>query len=215
MIQFLFQGKTTLPRTIITFMALVDSIVPNTPGLTNKKAATNAVGALDLHIDEYQISILNHYVALKIIFKNYNIYLANATAAMLNRAAGQLISRGENTKPVNPVVVSEKGAFAALEATDRCRALTLLEGLQADLANLPIPFRNNPGMVLAMVSILTMLTTSGYYSEWPAYGTTCLKLPEKESKIGQTPAGWKQVEYSGPSKGYHALRGQLVDKFTE
>lgn len=213
MIKFLFQGKSTLPRTKTTFLALVDSIVPNTPGL-GKNAATNAVGAADLHTDEYQISILDHYVGLKIIFKSYNIYLANATAEMLNRAAGQLIARGENTKPVNPVAVAEKGAFAALEATDRCRTLSLLEQLQADLAGLPVPFRNSPGMVLAMISIITMLTTSGYYSEWPAYGTTCLKLPEKKSKIGQPPAGWKQVKYPGPSKGYHALRGHLI-KFTE
>lgn len=214
MIQFLFQGKNTLSQTRTTMKALVDSIVPNTPGLAEKQAAVQTAGAMDLYTDEFQIFTLDHYISLKIIFKNYNIYLANATAKMLDAAAAQLISRRENATPVNPVDVSEKGAFAALEAADRCRALVLLEQLLADLSVLPVPFRNNPVMVLGMVSILTMLTTGGYYSEWHAYGTTRL-IPPQQRKTEQFPTSWKQIGYPGPSKGYHAYRGQIVQKFSE
>lgn len=214
MIQFLFQGNNTLLPTKATFKALVDSIVPPTEDLAEHQASFYSIGAVASHTDEYQISTLNHYVSLKIILRNFNIYLANATAQMLNAAAGQLISTKKNAKPINNAIASEEGIFAALEPTDRCRAISLLEHLQVDLANLPVPFRNNPGIVLAMISIMTMLTTTGYYSEWSGYGSTRLKPPDKR-KIEHFPTGWQQVGYPGPSKGYHALRGYLVAKFTE
>lgn len=195
-----FQNKYALPQTKATFRAWVDAIVPKT--------------ALDLHSDEYQIWALDHLLSLKIVIKNFNIYLANATAEMLNVAARQLIYTGGNKKPINPEKVPKEGTFAALEPNDRFRAVTLLEQLQVDLASLPIPFRNNPGFIHAITAVLTLLTTIGYYSEWSGYGSTRLKTPEKR-KIEHFPTGWKQVGYPGPSMGYHALRGYLIDEFTE
>jgi hypothetical protein len=209
MLQFLFQGKNTLPQTKTAFKALTGSIIPNTYELTEKQAPLYAIGALDLHTSEYLICTLDHYVSLKLILKNFNIYLANATAEMLNIAARQLISTGGNEKPINPAVPTEQGIFAALEATDRCRTIILLEQLKVDLTSLPVPFRHNPGIVLAMVSIITVLATAGYYSEWSGYGSTRLAPPGKR-KIEHLPTGWKQIGYPGPSKGYHALRGYLI-----
>lgn len=48
-------------------------------------------------------------------------------------------------------------------------------------------------------------TMFGYYSEWSGYGTTRL-APPNERKFEYAPISWKQVEYPGPSLGYHALR---------
>lgn len=213
-IQFLIQENHTLPQTKAVFEALADSIVPQGHDRIEGQAAIDTIGTLDLHPDQYQVYILNHYLSLKLILIHVHFGLANVTAKMLNEAARQLISAGRNENPVNPAIAAEKGIFAALHATDRCRAITLLEQLQADLANLPVPFRNNPGSVRAMISVITMLATNGYYSEWPGYGSTRLQSPEKR-KIEQFPAGWKQVGYPGPSKGHHAFRGYLVDNFTE
>lgn len=204
------QNKNTLPQTEAVFRALVDAVIPKTPELAEKHGSIQSLGALDLHTDEYLIWVLDHQMSLSMVIKNVNIYLANATADMLNIAAGQLIDTGGNKKPINPDADPDSGMFAALEPADRFRAITLLEQLQVDLASLPVPFHNNPGFVLAVIKVLTLLVIKGYYLEWSGYGSTRLETPEKR-KIEEFPTGWQQVGYPGPSLGYHVFRGNLVD----
>lgn len=214
LIHFLIQGKNVLPQSISVFEALVDAIIPGTGGASGTQASVNENGALSLHTDQFQIYILNHFVTFNLVFINVQIYLVNIIAALLNEAARQLIAQGKNEKPANPAIALEKGIFAALHPKDRFRVIRLLERLEVNLANLPIPLRNNPGVVLAAVSTLTMLVTSGYYSEWPGYGSSRFETPE-ERKMEQFPTSWKQVGYPGPSLGYHAFRGYLTDNLTE
>lgn len=206
-----FQSKNILPQTRAAFEALLDAVVPNTPELAERQGSVQSSGAVDLNIDEYQIWTLDHYLSLIIVAANLNVYLANATAEMLNIAARQLIDSEDNKKPVNTAFLFEEGAFAALEPSDRFRAITLLEQLKVDLAGLPVPFHNNPGFVLGIVGIISILATKGYYSEWSGYGSTRLETPENR-RIEHFPTGWKQVGYPGPSKGYHALRGYITEK---
>lgn len=201
-----FQSRNSLPQTKAAFKELVDAIIPNTPDLAEKQGSIQLFGALDLHTDEYQVWSLNHYLSLVIVIKGFDIYLANATAEMLDIAARKLINTEENEKSVNSAVLPEEGAFAALEPSDRFRAITLLQQLNIDLATLPIPFHNNPGFALTVTGVITLLTVFGYYSEWSGYGSTRLESPENR-KIEHFPTSWKQVGYPGPSKGYHALRG--------
>jgi len=208
------RSKNILPQTQAAFKALVDAIVPRTPEFAEKQGSIQSFGALDLHTDEYIIWSLEHHLSLIIVIKDVHIHLANATAEMLNIAARQLIYSGGNKKPVNTDIDANEDTFAALEPSDRFRAIFLLEQLQVDLATLPIPFRNNKGFVLALTSVLTLLTTTGYYTEWSGYGSTRLETPEKRI-IEHFPISWRQVGYPGPSKGYHAFRGYLFDKFTE
>lgn len=200
----LFLNSNIPSCTKTAFSALVDSII-----LQREKSAGHQgflqPDAVDMHIDEYLLYTLNHYAALRIMLTNFNIYLVNATAEMLNTAARQLIAPKKNTAVK---------IFAALDPVDRCRALALLEQRQIDPAKLPLPFRNNPGMAANMASMLIMLTASGYYSEWSGYGSTRLEPPEQRI-IEHFPPGWQQVGYPGPSRGYRALRGYLIDKFTE
>lgn len=209
-----YQSKYPLPQTKAAFKALTDAIVPNTPELSGKHGTIQSFGALDLHTDEYQIWTLDHFISLLIVITNFNIYLANASAEMLNIAAGQLIHTKGNKEPVNPAILPEEGSFAALAPNDRFRAITLLEQLKVDLSILPVPFRNNPDFILSITGVITMLCMSGYYSEWSGYGSTRMETPEKR-KLEHFPAGWKQVGYPGPSKGYHAFRGYLIEKFSE
>ena len=209
-----YQSKRPLPNTIETFKALVDAVVPRTPALSEELESIHSFGALDLHADEYQMWSLNHYLSLNIVIVDFNIYLANTTAKVLDIAARQLIYMEGNKEPINSTITVDECAFSALAQSDRFRAITLLEQLNVDLASLPIPFRNNSGVVLPVIGAVIMLTTIGYYSEWSGYGSTCMETPEKR-RLESFPIGWKQIGYPGPSKGYHALRGYLVEKFTD
>lgn len=210
-----FQGnKYTLPQTQAVFKALVDAIVPVTPELTEKQGSIQSCGALDSHTDEYQIWSLDHFLSLIIILKSFNIHLADAAAEMLNIGAKQLLHMGGNKIPVNSAILPEKGAFAALAPSDRFRAITLLEQKEDDLAILPLPFHNYQGFVFTVIVSITFLAIIGYYTEWSGYGSTRMETPEKR-QLEHFPTGWKQVGYPGPSKGYHALKGYLIEKFTE
>ena len=208
LLQFLIQGRKILPQTTAVFKALSESITP----LSRNSVSSRSEG--DRYLYEYYIYILDHYVSLKVFFKPATFGLANATANMLNIAAKQLIDSGENEQPADPAIAYEYGMFAALQAKDRCRVISLLEHLQVDLSGLPVPFYKNPGTVVAVVSILTMLGSAGYYSEWTGYGTT-RSGPPAARILAQYPASWQQVDYPGPAMGHHVLRGYIIDKFTE
>ncbi len=194
-INFKRNKELSLSQTQATLNAFVDAIISR----DSEK---------DIYSEDYLISMLDHLLSVAIVKKNIHIPMANITAEMLNIAAKELIDREENERPINPYIVQEKGVFAALDPSDRFRTISLLEELRVDLSNLPIPFWKNSGIVLAIISVLTLLTTFGYYSEWSAYDSTRLDLPD-ERILEEFPTSWEEVGYPGPSKGYHALRGYL------
>ena len=133
---------------------------------------------------------------------------------MLNIAARKLIDSEGNKELVNFTILLGEGAFAALSSNDRFRAITLLEQNKVDITLLPIPFYNNPGFILSLTGGIAMFATIGYYTEWSGYGSSRMDTPEKR-KLEHFPVGWNQVGYPGPSKGYHAFRGYLEEKYTE
>lgn len=208
------QSKYPLPRTKITFKALVDATIPKTPKLAENQGSIQLFGALDCNTHGYEIWLLNHFISLHTPISNFNIYLANATAKMLDVAAKQLITSKENKNSIEQKLFANKYIFASLAPDDRFRAITLLEELKVNPAHLPIPFYNNPGTIIAVTGAIIMFVTIGYYTEWSAYGSTSMETPNKR-KIEHFPIGWEQVGYPGPSKGYHAFRGYLLEKFTE
>jgi hypothetical protein len=209
-----FQIMDTLPQTEEAFKALVDAIIPVTPELAEKHGAIYSSGGLDLHVDEYQIWSLDHYLSLYVILANYNANLSNVTAEVLNLAARQLIDQGENKMPINPEIDPEAGTFAALDPVDRFRAITLLEQLKVDVGSFPLPYSIYPSFIPNSSASLALLAILGYYTEWSGYGSTRLATPEKR-QLEHFPIGWKQAGYPGPSKGYRVLRGYLIEKFTE
>jgi hypothetical protein len=182
------QNNDSLQYTDEIFKAFVDAIIPRTPGLAEEFGKIQYFGALDLYTDEYLILSLN----------NYYIPIAKPTAEMLEIAAEQLIS-------TEGAELMEFSIYGALAPMDRLRVIASLEHFVVNIADLPIPFQNNPGYILYITSALNRYTMMGYYSEWSGYGTTRLKTPNQR-KLEYFPLSWEQVGYPGPSQGYRALR---------
>ncbi|TCK88021.1 hypothetical protein EDC19_2668 [Natranaerovirga hydrolytica] len=187
-----------------TFKALADAIVPWTPTLGKIFGVIQSYGAQALYTDEYTIYSLNYF----------EIPLALPTAQMLDVAASELMNLSQNKQYQNDRIYPMEGSFAFLLPKDRFRAITLLEDLNINLTQLPMPYKNNPGLVLSMTSALNRFVTMGYYSEWWAYGTTRLDSPNKR-QLEAFPISWEQVDYPGPSYGYKVFRGYLINEFTD
>ena len=194
--------KDSLRRTQETFQAYVDAVIPRTPGLAEEFGRIQFFGALNLHTDEYVTLSLNYYY----------IPMAEPTAEMLDVAAERLVIMDGNKSLVNFSRFMGGSAFAAIDHSDRFRAITLLEQLNIYLADLPIPFQGNSELILYTTSSLNRFTMMGYYSEWSGYGSTRLETPNQR-KLEHHPLSWKQIGYPGPSLGYRVLRkGDLYER---
>ncbi|XEC96284.1 hypothetical protein AB6A23_07005 [Paenibacillus tarimensis] len=194
------------PVTVATFRALVEAIVPQSPAYA-AYGAEYAAGAVELHVHEYMIWELDHWLSLHSGLSLTVFPLAAPTAAMLNAGAEQLIASGQAQGPLNYAV--QGGAFASLSPFDRIRTLAMLENLQVDLGLLPPPYRDDGGFLVFMIDFLNRGTMFGNYSEWSAYGTTRLATPVAR-RLEYFPISWKQVGYPGVSMGYRALRGFML-----
>lgn len=203
------QSKYSLPNTKSTFKAYIEAIMPMTTETLEKQESNMTCGAVNSHIDEYEIWSLNHLLSLNIIITNFSIHLANATAKMLEIAAEQLIYQQENKDVINSEMSRSEGKFACLSPNDRFKAITLLEQNKVDITKLPVPFHNNHGFVLVVLGEMAMLSTLSYYNEWSGFASSRMETPEKR-KLEFFPVSWKQVGYPGPSNGYHDFRGYPV-----
>ncbi len=175
------------------YKAFVNVIIPQTPELAEEFGRIQYYGALDLYTDEYLMLSLNQYY----------IPVAVPMALTLEAAAQQLIlTEGDRT---NLSDRSSSNIFGTLTPLEQLQALSLLNQLMINIADLPEPFQNNPGFILYITSQLNMLTTMGYYSEWSGYGSTRLESPNQR-RLEMFPISWEQVGYPGPSLGYRALR---------
>lgn len=190
------------PHTRTTLMAFVDAVIPST------------LGALDLRMDDYLIWSLDHLTSIQGEWGLQSIPLSAPTAVILDIAANELI-RSDGTIHSSHLFNSpDGGPFAALSPDDRFAAINLLENFQVDLQTLPLPYRNNIGLVKFIISNLHQMVMMGYYSEWFAFGATRFNPPENRHLRNQY-ITWHFVNYPGPSVGYRAHRGFLVDKFSE
>jgi hypothetical protein len=198
-------------HTLATFQALVDSIIPHTPNPSATFGDVQVLGALNLSVYEYIIWDLDYSLPIPIEqqMNLINKTLSKSTAQLLDAAATQLIKTGKAKCPLNVWAFPGGGPFAALSRNDRLRAITLLEQLEMDLSSLDVPYQNNPGLIRNLIDAIHQLTLFGFYSEWPAYGTTKLFLPDYR-QIEYFPIGWFQSNYPGPAFGYRDFRGFLV-----
>lgn len=172
--------------------------------------STNQFGhsAIDFKIHEYVINGLNKNISIQNQLHHRVVPLAHPTAIMLDAAATQLV----NAHQVHPFAHSPfpgGGMFSYLSRKDRIRTLSSLENLHIDLNVLPSPFKNNAGMVKFVTDALNRFSMFGYYSEWPAYGTTRLNPPDYRT-LEFFPPGWQQAGYPGVSLGYRDFRGFLL-----
>ncbi|PLS03689.1 hypothetical protein [Neobacillus cucumis] len=201
----------TDPFTKTVFEAFVEALIPTTLPFAQKLCHAQYVGASDLLIHEYIIWTLDHSISL---IKNTNYSLSRQTAELLELAAHQLVLNSRNTQTHTFYKIPNNILFSALTPKDRLRSVTLLEQLTINPASLPYPFNQNPRFVLPVIDVINRLAMFGFYSEWSGYGTTRLNPPNNRH-VESFPVSWIQVKYPGPSKGYHAWRGYLVDRFIE
>ncbi|MFC4101599.1 hypothetical protein [Paenibacillus xanthanilyticus] len=131
--------------------------------------------------------------------------LSFSTAKLLDIGASALIERGLATHPIQRGRYPGGGWFASLSRIDRLRAITILNQVAVPMESLPIPYRDNPGLVQTIMDSLHQLTMFGYDSEWMGCGTTRL-LPPNEQRVEYVPPSWCQTGYPGPAFGYRALR---------
>jgi hypothetical protein len=195
-------GTSSMANTRSAFMAFPDAIIPST------------FGALDLRLDDYLIWTLDHIVSIHGEWGIKSFPLSFQTARILDIAAMQLMVSGNIKAYPDYSANPDGGPFAALSPDDRFEAIRLLENLHVDLEVLPSPYRNNGGLVKNIVTALHQTVLFGYYSEWFALGSTRLAYPENHNLERQRFL-WDTLNYPGPSFGYRAVRGFLVDKFSE
>ncbi|WP_160725179.1 hypothetical protein [Bacillus sp. USDA818B3_A] len=193
------------------FKAFATAIIPNTPQHDLKLGTIQYFGASDLLIHEYIIWTLDHSISL---INNTNYSLSRQTAELLEISAHQLVLNSGNLQPLNLYKIPNEGIFSSLSPEDRLRSVTLLEHLAVKPADIPYPFNQNPRFILPVIDLLNRLVMFGFYSEWSGYGRTRLYPPNYRELEG-FPISWIQVKYPGPSKGYHAFRGYLVDQCIE
>lgn len=206
-------GKRTINRYIqANFQALVQAIIPPHFRYIYSIGTVQVAGALELHVYEYVIWILEHSIALpekaqlNLIGRRS---MSKATAELLDAGAAQLIQTGQILYPHNVNAFPGGGPFSSLSQIDRLRAITLIERLEINLETLSNPYKNNPELVRIMMDALNELPMFGQYSEWTAYGTTRLFPPEYR-RVEYFPPGWFQTQYPGPSFGYRDFRGFLA-----
>jgi hypothetical protein len=200
-------AATVDPLTFVTFRALVEAIIPNTPALA-VFGAEQATGAVDLHVHEYMIWELDHNLALFLGTHLTIVPLSASTAGLLNSGAVQFIASGQAQHAPNHLAWGSS-PFSALAPTDRIRVLAMLEELRVDLGLLPPPYKDDGGLITFIIDFLNRGTMFGFYSEWPAYGSTRLMTPTQR-RLEYFPIGWRQTGYPGVSLGYRALGGYLL-----
>ena len=133
----------------------------------------------------YLYGIVQYYGALDshideyliINMESQDVSFAEATVAMLD-----LVYKGE-------------GIFGGTE---------FLNSL-ATMDSMPVPYKDNPAMIISSINSLVSSTMMGYYSEWSGYGATRLATPN-ERIFEYAPISWGQIDYPGPSLGHRALR---------
>jgi len=161
-----------------------------------------------MSVHEYLIYALNHRVSIQQQLHNTIVPLAYPTAVMLDSAATQLIN-AQKAQVSSQTPFPGGGMFSRLSRKDRVRTLSALENLEIDLYLLPSPFQNNAGLVKYVTDALNRLSMFGYFSEWPAYGSTRLNQPEHR-RLEFFPLSWNQIGYPGVSLGFRDFRGFLL-----
>lgn len=212
-------------HTRITFRALIDAVIPETPELAEEFGSQHEPGGLAVDLDEFVIEYVDNLFqfGLPHVGSRGNLPIAAPTAKLLDIAALKLISRDRNeSEPevsrvrefAGPVegsfiaVAGVAGAFSMLSRKDRLRAISLIDEFDLEVA----PFRGleleiDGGLVGQLVIGFTELL---YYSEGTGYEDFFQSPSERlHSDDPATVPGWHQTGYPGVANGYAALRGYI------
>ena len=201
------------PHTGATYRAVVDVVVPRTPGLCEELGTEHGTGGLDVDIDELLPRFIDEFVAPEAAVPGIDLEAANvpgttteetvplseAVAGALEAAGDALVASGDNEDDPEPGRFGPAGgAFAALSRRDRRAAMSQLE--------------NGDGRFV--VALVTAFPAILYYSEAAGYEDALGPPSELDLDESDLP-GWEQTGYPGPADGYAALRGYEVQQFRE
>jgi hypothetical protein len=212
-------------HTVVTFRAIVDAVVPETPELDPELGPEHVPGGLAVELDEFAVTYVDDgfQLGLPYVGPRGNIPLADPIAGILDLAALRLVDRGANTgeldddRPVSLLTPGEAspravrkaaGPFSKLSRRDRLRAIGLLDELELEISQFEDElFEFDGGLVGQLVVGFTEMI---YYSEWQGYDEFTQppsdRVHPNDSAAVQS---WRQTGYPGFSDGYAALRGYL------
>lgn len=196
------------PHTQETVTALVEAIIPETPELAEERGEAYRPGAVTVGLDEFFVTFLNELVAVGVPGFGHvdNARLSEGLAAALDAAAAELLARGRNEHPPTSEAGVAGGPFARLSQRDRMRAISLFEEKEGDTGDLPGPFLEADGGLLAQLT--NGFAPLVYYSDWAGYDEYMAPRSEREFDPDDIVA-WEQAGYPGIEDGYAALRGYL------
>jgi hypothetical protein len=209
----------------VTFRAVADAVVPETPALADELGPEHGPGALATGLETFLVTFTDDLFqfGFPYVGTRGNLPLALPVAEVLDTAANALLVRGGNeSEPdvaravdlldatdASPERIAEvAGPFATLSRQDRLRALALLDEFEVRVA----PFGHglfefDAGLVGQLVIGFAEMI---YYSEWEGYDD--FGRPPSERSHPNDPASvqsWRQTGYPGSADGYAALRGYL------
>lgn len=223
LINVIFGSRAAVdPHTRITFRAIVDAVLPETPELETTLGPDHVAGGLTIGLEDFVISYIDNGFQLGFPYfgPRGNIPLADPVAQVLDAAALTILDRNENT--VSPsddhafelldsdesIQSNSIGPFARLSRSDRLRAIAILDEFEIEVS--PIDdelFEFDAGLIGQLVVGFTEMI---YYSEWVGYDD--FNVPPSFRVHSNDPTqiqGWRQTGYPGVSNGYVALRGYL------
>jgi hypothetical protein len=210
------------PHTRVTFRAVVDAVVPETPALAADVGPEHVPGGLAVGLDDFVITYVDDGFQLGVphLGPRGNVPLADPVAQTLDSAALTLLDRGENVAapsddrayelltPDETVRKRAIGPFARLSRRDRLRAIAILDEFEIELSPTDGDlFEVDAGLVGQLVVGFTEMI---YYSEWEGYDE--FDQPPSQRVHPNDPAAvqsWRQTGYPGFADGYAALRGYL------
>jgi hypothetical protein len=212
-------------HTLVTYRAVVDAVVPETPELADDLGPEHVPGGLAVALDDFLVVYVNDLFqfGLPHFGPQGNLPIAGPLAAVMDKAALALVARGEDESglsvdralallgPDDPPprrVRKRAGAFAKLSRRDRLRALGLLDEFEIEVA----PFEDTLFEVDAGVvgQLAVGFAEMIYYSEWQGYDE--FTQPPSSRVHPNDPAAvqsWRQTDFPGYANGYAALRGYV------
>jgi hypothetical protein len=212
-------------HTVVTFRAVVDAVIPETPELDPELGPEHVPGGLTVGLEQFVVTYVDDgfQLGLPYIGPRGNVPLADPIAQILDVAALTLVDRGADTAGLDddrPLALLEPGeasprtvraaagAFSKLSRRDRLRAVGLLDELELRISQFEDElFEFDGGLVGQLVVGFTEMI---YYSEWQGYDEFTQPPSERvHPNDSAAVQSWRQTGYPGFSDGYAALRGYL------
>lgn len=212
-------------HTTVTFRAVVDAVLPETPALDDELGPEHVPGGLAVGLEEFVVTYIDDgfQFGLPYLGAQGNLPLAGPVAELLDTAAVALVARGDNeSEPsadraaslldpgeADPEAVAEAaGTFSKLAPADRLRAVAILDEFEFEVSpDDDSLFEADAGLVGQLVVGFAELI---YYSEWEGYDEFAQPPGERVHPNDPEAVGsWRQTGYPGFADGYAALRGYV------